>query len=43
MVWTGGLEKKFYWIKGLIFNRGIGNISKKGGNWQESGGEKIGG
>ena len=43
MVWTGGLEKKFYWTKGLIFNRGTGNISKKDGNWQESGGEKIGG
>ena len=41
MVWRGRVKRKFLLEGRLNFNRGARNISKKGGAWQESGGEKI--
>ena len=40
MVWRGGLPESFCWRVGLMFNRRIGNVLKKGA-WEERGGEKI--
>ena len=38
----GRLQENFCWSGGLIFNRGVGDISKKeGGAWQEIGEDKI--
>ena len=43
VVWRGGLQETFCWRGLANHNKGVGSILKRGGTWQEMGGEKVGG